>query len=71
MPDTPPPPTFQPEDTVRARLWPELGTGKVLRVTKPVNAFAARTARVHWPDANQTSTHSFSALKHTEGGSAQ
>lgn len=63
-----PPQDFQPEQKVRARLWPELGTGTVLRVTtkSPVNAFAARTARVHWPDANQTSTHSFAALAHTE-----
>lgn len=54
---------FNVGDKVVAKLWPELGTGEVLSLTKDQNSIAARVAEVHWPDANQTSNHSFVALK--------
>lgn len=53
---------FKPNDHVRARLWPELGTGRVLHVTTPQQAFATRVAKVHWPEAQQVSRHNFLAL---------
>jgi hypothetical protein len=56
-------PDFQPGDHVRARLWPELGTGTILTVTNPNNQSGTiRVAEVHWPEAKQTSRHSFVAL---------
>lgn len=53
-----------PGDRVRARLWPELGTGEVLRVTaaSATTAATCRVARVRWA-TGQESTHSFAALK--------
>jgi hypothetical protein len=54
---------FQPGDRVRALLWPELGTGTIQTVTTSnANAHAVRVAQVHWPEASQTSKHSFAAL---------
>lgn len=56
-------PEFQPGDEVRARLWPELGRGEVLSVTKqsPAGATAARAAMIRW-SSGQVSTHGFVAL---------
>lgn len=57
---------FQPGDQVRALLYPELGTGKILSVSGPtVNPHAARVARVTW-ETGQTSTHSYAALAHLD-----
>lgn len=61
---------FKPGDHVRARLWPELGTGTVLTATKGhKNIAATRVAKVEWTEAGQTSTHSFAALAHAEAPS--
>lgn len=54
--------TFNPGDQVRARLYPELGTGEVLRTFGTANN-GVRMARVRWA-TGQESTHSFAALKH-------
>lgn len=53
---------FKPNDHVRARLWPELGTGRVLHVTTPQQVGAPRIAKVDWPEAHQVSRHDFVAL---------
>lgn len=47
------------DTTVRHPLWPELGAGRVVSVSEkpPMNA------RVHWPAADQTSTHACSSLR--------
>lgn len=54
---------FKPGDHVRARLWPELGTGTVNTVTRPTSkqSNALRVAEVSWA-TGQTSRHSFTAL---------
>ena len=59
---------LQPDDHVRALLWPELGTGVVLTVSKGCNdgSLSTRVATVAWA-TGQTSTHSFAALASTEG----
>jgi hypothetical protein len=56
-----------PGDQVRAILWPELGVGVVLTVSKGCNAgsLSTRVAKVAWV-TGQTSTHSFAALALTE-----
>lgn len=58
---------LQPHDRVRALLWPELGTGVVLTVSKGCNAgsLSTRVAKVEWA-TGQTSTHSFAALALTQ-----
>jgi hypothetical protein len=60
---------FRPGDKVTARLWPELGTGEILRVSTPTSnqSHSVRVARVHWP-TGQESTHAFAALKTVAAG---
>jgi hypothetical protein len=51
--------TIDVDGAVRHALYPELGHGRVLTLTDQL----PRNARVHWPAANQTSTHAVSSLR--------
>jgi hypothetical protein len=51
--------TIEIDTAVRHALYPELGEGRVLALSEQL----PRNARVHWPAAEQTSTHAVASLR--------